>query len=97
MFPAPGPTQVRAGPMNQKATDITIAALGYSAEPFLAATGVLSWHQPEPGGQLTPGVELRGVADRRDKGRGRDYPNAGYRLEPTAGLIAAMPNLQLPL
>jgi hypothetical protein len=44
--------------MNQETTDITVPTLGYAPEPFLAAAGALSWHQPEPSSKLTPGVEL---------------------------------------
>jgi len=83
--------------MNQKATDITIAALGNAPEPLFATAGMLSWNQPKPGSQLTPGMELCCVADRGHKGRGCDHPNARDRLEPTAGLVATMPSLQLLL
>jgi hypothetical protein len=83
--------------MNQETTDITVAALRYASEPFLAAAGVLSGNQPKPGRQLTPGVELRGIADRRDQGRGRDHPDTGDRLEPAARLTGAVPGQQFLL
>ena len=69
----------------------------YAPEPRLAAAGILSWNQAQPSGKLTPGVELRGIADRSHKGGGGDHPDTRDRLKPPACLSGAMPGLQLLL
>ena len=49
---APGPQKNSSRTMNQQLSQIPVSALRYAAEPFLAATGVLSWNQSKPGRQL---------------------------------------------
>lgn len=56
---------------------------------------MLPWHQPEPRRQLPPILESTRIADaghQRTRGQRTD---AGNRFQPTAGLILAVPGLDL--
>jgi len=49
----PGMADNRHRSGNQKPPQILIALPGYASQPPLAACRSLSWHQPDPGGELT--------------------------------------------
>src|SRR5262249_61681262 len=76
---------------------IGVAALAAGSRALFAATGMLSGHQSEPGGELPRTAEASGVAHARDDGRGRDRADAADRLQAPAGLAGAMPAQQLSL
>ena len=48
--------------LDQQGAQVSVAAFGDGAQPVLAATGMLLWHQAEPGGELRATAELLKVA-----------------------------------
>ncbi len=61
--------------MDQQGSQIPIASLADATQAHLAAAGVLIGHQPQPGGELAPRLELTGITYRRHHGRGADRAN----------------------
>lgn len=58
---------------------VGVAALGDAAKLVLAAAGVLSWGEPDPGAELGAVLELLEVAHCGDDSRSRDRPDAQQR------------------
>jgi len=59
-------THHRRGSKHQQFTDFLVPCLGDPPEAGLAAGGVLAWHQPEPGSEMTRTLEGADVVtDRR--------------------------------
>ena len=83
--------------MDQKASDISVAAFAYATKALLSPTWSLLWNEAKPGGKLTAGFELSRIADRGDDGACRNWADAGNALEPAASWICVMPRQELYL
>lgn len=53
--------------MEQQGADIAVAAFADPTENLTLATRTLSWYEPEPGCEVTPGSEALGVVHRENK------------------------------
>jgi hypothetical protein len=72
------------GTIDEQPPQVSIALLGDTAELVPATGRVLLRHQPDPGGQTTPGAKRLPVADLGNKGGGHDRPNTRNLLQPPA-------------
>ena len=85
----------RAGTVNEQGTQIGVTPLSLAKQRGLAATGVLPGHEPEPGGEPAAIGEGLRVTDRGHERTGRDRADAGDFLEPAAGFVLPVPDLDL--
>src|SRR6476646_9724512 len=74
------------GSDDQHLAQVAVACSRYSSEPLLAPAGVLSWHKPDPGSQITAGPEDRRIGDACDEGAGKQRAHPGDLHQPTADL-----------
>jgi hypothetical protein len=75
---------------DQKASQVAVTLLRYSADLLLAACRVLSWHEADPSSELTPGPEGAGICHRRRDGRSADHADTGNSLQTPARLAATV-------
>jgi hypothetical protein len=64
----------RSGPMDQQRAQIAVTAFADPADMLLAAAGMNSWRQPQPGCEVPCRLELPAVTDAGDDRTGRDRP-----------------------
>ena len=82
---------------NEQRAKVSITHFGDTAEPLLTSAGVLFGCEPQPGGKLTAGLEVRRVRDRRRDGRCRDEAYAWDRFQPFARRARSVPGKQFDL
>src|ERR1700681_556394 len=75
--------------VDQLAPEIVVGASADTAESWLAASGILSRHQPDPRCHLAARAKLSAVVDGSDDCRGDDRADARQLGEPPATLIRA--------
>jgi hypothetical protein len=89
----------------QQAPDVAVAHLRDASQSLLASTGSIKRCQAQPGRKLTAILELPGIADGGDNGRGRHRADTWYRpkqhhaailfgLKPHPHLIPSDPQVQ---
>ena len=62
--------------MNEQGAQIDITVFGHRAQALFATRGMLSWREPQPGGELAAVAKHGGIADARHQCRRRDRPHA---------------------
>ncbi len=75
----------RSSSVDQQGAQIAVAAFTYTQQGLLAAAGILPWHQPQPGCQLSAILEILRITDRSYQGACRDRANAGDLRQFSAG------------
>src|SRR5215467_11900811 len=75
--------------MDQLAPEVVVGAPSDAAEPWLAASRILSRHQSDPRCHLAARTKLSAIVDGGDDGRGDDRADAGQPREPPTSLIRA--------
>jgi hypothetical protein len=75
--------------VDQLAPEIVVGASADAAEPWLAASRILSRHQPDPCCHLATRAKLLAVVDGSNDRCGDDRADARQLGEPPAGLIRA--------
>src|SRR5215469_2741390 len=75
--------------VDQLAPEVVVGAPSDATEPWLAASRILSRHQPDPRCHLTARTKLSAVADGSDDCSGDDRTDAGQLREPPTSLIRA--------
>src|ERR1700688_2368257 len=83
------PADDGTGNADQLAPEVMVGASSDAAEPWLAASCILSRYQPDPGCHLAARAKLSAIVDGSDNRCGDDRPDAGQLGEPPTGLIGA--------
>ena len=82
-----GSVNHRRGTEDQQPADLPVARFGDPTKPGLSASGILSRHQTEPGGEVPCTFEHADISDsRRDQRRG-DRTDTGDRGQAASGFI----------
>ena len=81
--------QHAAGAHDEQRSQVRIAAAGDVSEALLAAGGVLTRNEPEPGRELAAVLELAHIADARDDGRGGQGADALALLSELGAVVIA--------
>src|SRR5689334_14528083 len=76
---------------NQQLPKVWVSSLTDAAEFRLAAAGVLFWHQPNPGAQITSGSKDAWIGDASSQGCCHQGTNARNSFEFAAEFMGAMP------
>jgi len=81
--------QRRLGALDQQGAQeqgaqVVVAAFGDASQPMLAAAGVLTGHQAQPGAELARTLELTHVADCGHQGRGGELASTVRSVRSTA-------------
>jgi hypothetical protein len=80
----------RTRSMNQDLTQVAVSSLADTQEPGLAASGMLSGHESEPGCELPALAESAAVADRCHDGRRDQRTDAGNLPQPQTGGVGGL-------
>ena len=83
--------------VDQQRAKVDVAALADAQKLRLATAGVLTRHQPDPRCELPRVLEVARVAGAGHERAGGEGSDSWNRLQPTADLAAAMPQLDLTL
>src|SRR5271170_2254553 len=83
------PADDGARAVDQLAPEVVVSASSDAAEPRLAASRILSRHQPDPRGHLAARPKLSAIVDGGDDRSGNDRADAGQLREPPTSLIRA--------
>jgi len=75
--------------VDQLAPEVVVGASSNAAEARLAASRILSQHQPDPRRHLATRAKLSTVVDGSDDRRGDDRADAGQLGEPPANRVRA--------
>src|ERR1700719_1540877 len=75
--------------VNQLAPEVVVGASSDAAESWLAPSGILSRHQPDPRCHLTARAKLSAIVNGGDDRCGDDRADAGQLREPPTNLIRA--------
>src|ERR1035437_2534820 len=75
--------------MYEEFSEIAVSALTDAQQLLLPASGVLRWHQPQPGSKAPPLLKLCSVANWRDNCGGRQRTDTRDREQALAGFILA--------
>ena len=78
----------RSRALDQHLTQVATAPLCYAEELRLSSCCRLSGHQTQPGGQIAPFRECRGVADSGHQGGGIQRTDARNACQPSCSLIS---------
>jgi len=76
-----GPAQRRSSAVDDQHSKVFVAALGDPPEPSSVATGALQGRDAQPGGEVTPGLEVIGRSRTGDQCGASQQPDAGDLLE----------------
>src|SRR5262245_26829023 len=77
----------RSRSLDKQSSEIPITPFADAKQFLSAAGGVLPWHHPYPGGQVSTSSELRTIADRRHQSCRGDRPDSRYRHESLASVV----------
>lgn len=76
---------------------LLITHLGYSAEPLLAAAGVVELGEAKPRGELATGAVLGGISHGRGQGGSAQQAHARHDGDTPGQIVGAMPGQKIPL
>jgi len=72
--------------LHEQSSQVGITALAYTEQLLLASGGVFAWNQSNPGCELPAPMEGRSIPDGRDECGCCQWPNAGDRVQASAGI-----------
>jgi hypothetical protein len=95
--PAPCLLDDRGGADHHQAAQGLVAGAGDGAEPLPVRGGMVLRRQPHPRREISTTAKSVRIGDLDRQGTGTDRADRGYRGEPPAQLVVAMPGHQLGL